>query len=179
MFSELGPCWVKRSYRMTEEEFWKLLNLILPYYPKKQASKKRKRRMKSDCCPNKKIPQSLRLSAALRYFAGGCPIDIMSSHGIGFNDVYNSVWRIIDAINTCPKLAIRFPTCHEQQQQIASKFNAKSSVEFDNCAGCIDGMMIWTSKPNERVLRLAKLGCKKFFCGRKKVWTQSTNNLRP
>ena len=168
IFSELGPYWTKRSYRMTENEFWKLHNLIVRYYPKKPVSRKRKRRKLSDCCPNKKIQKSLRLSAAIRYFAGGCPLDIMSSHGLGYNDVYNSVWGIIDAINSCPKLSIEFPKCHDEQRKIAAKFNLKSSVEFDNCTGCIDGMLIWTSKPNSNVLKLAKLGCKKFFCGRKK-----------
>ena len=40
IFKELGPYWVKRSYRMTEDEFWKLFNIIHPYYPKSNKSKR-------------------------------------------------------------------------------------------------------------------------------------------
>ena len=40
IFSELGPYWVKRSYIMTEDEFWKLFNLIHPYYPKNNKRKR-------------------------------------------------------------------------------------------------------------------------------------------
>ena len=42
IFSELGPIYTRRSYRMTENEFWKLYSLIAPYYPKKK-NRKRKR----------------------------------------------------------------------------------------------------------------------------------------
>ena len=38
---------------------------------------------------------------------------------------------------------------------------------FDNCVGCIDGVLIWTSKPSIISLLLSKLG-KKFLCGQKK-----------
>ena len=34
--------------------------------------------------------------------------------------------------------------------------------------GCIDGILIWTNKPSKLYLSSAKLGPKKFFCGRKK-----------
>ena len=76
----------------------------------------------------------------------------MSLHGIGFNDVYGSVWVITDAINTCPKLNFEFPTYHEKQKEIVAGFKQKSGVDFDNCAGCIDGMLIWISKPSKYIL---------------------------
>ena len=94
----------------------------------------------------------------------------MSSHGIGYNDVYHSVWRITDAINLCPKLGITFPTCHEEQKNIVSKFKLKSTMGFENCVGCIDGVLIWTSKSSIISLLVAKLGCNKFFCGQKKCF---------
>ena len=110
--------------------------------------------------PNEKIATSFRLSISIRYFACGCPLDIMSSHGVGFNDVYNSIWEIVDAINLCPQITIKFPTYHQKQQYIAKMFSKKSSVGFDNCGGCIDGVLIWTSKPTKSVLKQSGLGCK-------------------
>ena len=31
------------------------------------------------------------------------------THGVGYNEVYKSVWEIVDAINACPKLQMKFP----------------------------------------------------------------------
>jgi hypothetical protein len=36
---------------------------------------------------------------ALRFFSGGCPYDIMITHGVSLASVYDSVWGVVDAIN--------------------------------------------------------------------------------
>ena len=59
VFRELGPYWVKPSYIMTEDDFWKLFNLIHPYYPIRQTKNKRKRTWKTDNYANKQNPKSL------------------------------------------------------------------------------------------------------------------------
>ena len=38
---------------------------------------------------------------------------------------------------------------------------------FNNCAGCLDGILIWTHKPSKPELEKLGIGGKKFFCGRK------------
>ena len=91
------------------------------------------------------ISMTLRLSIAIRYFAGGSPLDLMTSHGVGYSDVYSSIWMIVNMINTCPTLSIEFPSCFKQRE-FAREFERKSSVGFDNCVGCIDGILIWTNK---------------------------------
>ena len=88
------------------------------------------------------------MSIAIRYFAGGSPCDLMSSHGVGYSDVYRSIWLIVDAINLCPDLSISFPS-HSKQRVFAREFEKKSSVGFNNCIGCIDGILIWTNKPSK------------------------------
>ena len=75
---------------------------------------------------------------------------------------------IVDAINQCPSFVIDFPTDHREQQKIAARFETKLSVSFNNCVGAVDGLLIWTAKPTKQILEQAGLGCKKFFCGRKK-----------
>ena len=45
------------------------------------------------------ISMTLCFSIAIRYFAGGSPFDLMSSHGVGYSDVYRSIWIIVDMIN--------------------------------------------------------------------------------
>ena len=150
---------IRKLYRMTQESFMTLLSLLEPTL----ANRKRKR----GATPNGEISPASRLSQAIRYFAGGDPADIMLTHGVAYMEVYNSVWKVVDAINSCPELQITFPHNHAIQQEIANAFKAKSEVGFDNCVGCIDGMLLWTNKPNKRTLECAKIGAKKFFCGRK------------
>ena len=151
---------IRKLYRMSQESFWTLHSLLEPTL----LNRKRKR----GATPNGDVSSVSRLSQALHYFAGGEPADIMQTHGVAYMEVYNSVWKVVDAVNSCPELQFTFPHNHALQQQIAAAFKAKSDVAFDNCVGCIDGMLVWTNKPNKkRVLERAKLGPRKFFCGRK------------
>ena len=82
---------------MNVRTFRVLFNHIEPYMKKRKKRKRGK-------TPNGDIGPSSRLSMALRWFAGGEPIDIMQTHGVGYDEVYNSVWEIVDAINACPQL---------------------------------------------------------------------------
>lgn len=77
----------------------------------------------------------------------------------------------MDANNSCPKLSIAFPKSHNEQRKIVAKFRGKLPVNFDNCTACIDGMLIWKSRPNSHELALAKLGCKIFSVEGKNIWT--------
>ena len=105
---------------------------------------------------------------ALRGFAGGDLADIFQVHGVGYDQVYISVWEVVDAINQCPDLQIAFPTDHQAQILIAEGFKKKSRVDFETCVGCIDGMLVWINKPNQQSTIETGVGPKKFFCGRKK-----------
>ena len=123
IFSELGPHYVRKSYRMDEIHFWKLYNLLKPH----NRYKKRKR-SKQGSTPNGEIPFTLRLSIAIRYFAGGSPYDLMSSHGVGYSDVYRSIWLIVDTINICPNLSISFPT-RSKQRVFAREFEKNHPLD--------------------------------------------------
>lgn len=163
IFAKLGQRFIRKCYRMSEESFWKLHQMLKPYI------RENKERSHGGATPNGDVPSEARLSMALRWFAGGEAADIFLNHGVGYGEVYTSVWRITDAINLCPSLQIRFPTDHQEQQEIADAFKKKSKVaRFGGCVGCIDGMLVWTNKPSKRNLEAVGIGPKKFFCGRKK-----------
>ena len=157
IFKELGPYYVRRSYRMSEVHFCNLRDLISPCIIKHKRTSNR-RKCGRENAPNGIIHSSVRLSIAIHYFSGANPCNLMSSHGVGYTDVYRSVWSIVDAINRCPYFQISHPTCHQKQKEIASGFRLKSWVGLDNSAGAIDGMLIWTNKPSQKVLEKAKLG---------------------
>ena len=81
------------------------------------------------------------MSCALRYFADGSPYDIAISHDISVQQVYTSVWRVVDAIHNTPSLDIIFLDYNEQEL-IAGRFKKKSIAKFDGVVGCIDDMLL-------------------------------------
>ena len=50
-----------------------------------------------------------------------------------------------------------------EQEKIAQGFKKKSWVGFDNCVGCIDGMLVWINKPSKKSLMQTMVGPKIFF----------------
>ena len=117
--------------------------------------------------PNGKISTEIRLATALRYFAGGSYLDISISHGISKTDVYRSVWAVVHATNISPSLQFRFPTTSEECKSTAYDLTFRSKAGFDNCVGCIDGMLLWTEKPFQKHCEKVGVDSGKFYCGRK------------
>jgi hypothetical protein len=117
--------------------------------------------------PNGPITPSVRLACALRYFAGGSPYDIMTTYQIGYTDTVNSIWYVVEAINTHADFNISYPSDHGEQRAIADGFRRVSAANFGCCAGAIDGILIWIHKPSEK--ECENVGCSsgKFFCSRK------------
>jgi hypothetical protein len=113
------------------------------------------------------ISTETRLSAAIRYFAGGRPEDIAISHGIAHLKVFYSCWKVVDAVGKCKELAICFPEDHNKQKEMAAAFKAKSAAAIDCCVGAVDGMLFWIERPSAADCEIAHCGSKKFFCGRK------------
>jgi len=164
IMDELGPYYVRRAYRMHSVDFDKLYSLLQSFLgsPNQTADNKLKG------AKNRSITGELRLSVALRHFAGGRPEDISLVHGISHSEVFNSIWKVVDAVNKCPELAFKYPESHVEQQLIADGFKSKSFPGFSVCAGAIDCMLIWIEKPNAEQCRISQVGEKKWFCGRKK-----------
>jgi hypothetical protein len=113
------------------------------------------------------IPAYVWLACALRYFAGGSPYDIMSIYGVSHTIILDSVRCVVEATNQVVEFYIEYPKSRFEQKKIAKGFEEKSYVGFSNCAGCVDGVLIWTHKPSEKDASLAGVGQKKFLCGQK------------
>ena len=166
MWSELGSC-ARRAYRMRLHTLKRLHSILEPFL-KEEFDVKDRARGKT---PNGEIPTILRLSAAIRFFAGGSIYDIMLSHGIGKQSVYNSAYGVVDAVNNCPSLdlnadGVKFPS-HEEQKIIAAGFREKSGADFDKIILALDGMLVWTIQPTIKDCRRIKMGARVFHCYRK------------
>jgi DDE superfamily endonuclease len=91
----------------------------------------------------------------------------MSQYCISYTMVMASVWQVVAAVNSLPEFFIEYPEDEATQQAIAALFCDASVVNFDNCAGAIDGILIWMTKPSDLDAEKAGLGTKKLYCGRK------------
>ena len=132
----------RRRYRMNKDAFWTLLDIIERHLP--STGEKRKR----GAVPNGPISKAARLSMAIRFFAGGDPLDIAEMHGVGEDEPMTSVWDVVDAIHKASELDIKFPETHMEQTESMLQFKEKSSIDIDCCVGAIDGMLIWMNKPS-------------------------------
>ena len=50
---------------------------------------------------------------------------------------------------------------------MAYDFTFQSKAGFDNCVGCINGMLLWTEKPFQKHCEKVGVDSEKFYCGRK------------
>jgi hypothetical protein len=112
------------------------------------------------------ISSKIRLSIALRYFAGGSVYDIMLVHGVSLVSIYVSMWGVVDAINSTPELDFHFPN-HEQQQEIATGFCRQSGARSNNVVGVIDGLVVCTLMPCLSECLFMNCGQANFQCHQK------------
>jgi len=54
--------------------------------------------------------------------------DILISHGVSCMEAYYSIWEVIDAVNEIESFDISYPSCHNEQEQIAAEFEKNLNV---------------------------------------------------
>ena len=164
IFCPLGKYMFRRAYRMNKASFYKLHSILKPrldaiFFPKNGGKKDPKDSPYL-------ISTKLRMSIAIRYFAGGCPYDIMLTHGVSYTSIYRSVWGVVDAVNSTKELEFSFPS-HAEQRKNAAGFYEMSGAMFNNVIGALDGLLIWITKPSFSWCRKSKCGEAQYKCHRK------------
>jgi hypothetical protein len=89
----------------------------------------------------------------------------MAKYGISKKSVWESIWAVVEAVNSLYEFIIEYPDSEEVQLKIACKFQSVSEVNFSNCAGAIDDILIWILKALEEDAATAGCGRWKLFCG--------------
>ena len=112
---------------------------------------------------NGTISNMTRIACALQYFCGASAYDLMANFDISHPEVMKSVWFVVDAINQVDEFRIQYPSDNDTQQRIADEYACLSGIGFPNCAGCVDGLLIWIEKPSEEEAKRAGIGRKKIF----------------
>jgi hypothetical protein len=175
VFNSMGPRIFRSAFCMTLDSFWRLHSILLPYictatdamsgYERKGGRNGGNYSLPP--IPNGPITSSIHLGAALRYFAGGSAYDIICVFGISYSEVLSSVWIVVDAINNCPDFEISYPKTIKEQRSIAAGFESASTPGIRNCAGAIDGILIWMLKPSLEEAKKTGVDQKRYLCGRK------------
>ena len=98
---------------------------------------------------NGPVSTSVGLACSLHYFASGWPYDIMAKYGHSHASMFESIWGVVEAVNSWDEFSIEYPASETAQLKIACKFENVSEVKFNNCAGAIDGILIWILKPSK------------------------------
>lgn len=161
--AELGDTYFHRAYRMSYTDFQHFFFLLQPDLVRVMTRSARTN------APNGVIPLKSCLAIAIRYFSGGCPYDISVVYGVSHSVVLESVDYVIDAVNssTSEWFKLEYPDDHDDQNDIAQGFKARSTAGFGNCPGCIDGMLVWIHKPSDAECEKTGVDSAKYFCGRK------------
>ena len=107
------------KFQTDKDSFWRLYNHLQPSldstFTKEKASPK----------ANNTIHTSLRLAAALQFFAGGLYLDIFMDMGVGLTSLYDSIWAVVNAVNSYLVLKIKFPNKTEQKE-ITCRFKKRA-----------------------------------------------------
>jgi hypothetical protein len=175
-FACLGPAGFRRIYRMYYESFCKLHTMLQPGMDRiiRRLQLERPRRhtpdnrnqvnMKPPPVVNGPITTSIRLGIALWFFKGCPSYDVHDIFGVSHAAVIESIWIVVQAINEYVPFDLEYPADHNKQFKIAQGFRAVSSVDFNNCAGAIDGILVWIHKPTAAQAEISGIGQQKFYC---------------
>mmetsp|Transcript_29698 Transcript_29698/g.45540 ORF Transcript_29698/g.45540 Transcript_29698/m.45540 type:complete len:150 (+) Transcript_29698:60-509(+) len=90
LLDKYGHSNFERAYRMSYDSFQSLHSIL-------ENSLLKSTNKTGGLAP---IASEIRLTAALQYFAVGSVWDIMISHALSRTETYNSVWAVVDLVNT-------------------------------------------------------------------------------
>jgi hypothetical protein len=146
--SFLAPEEFKRVYRLSLTGFKRLLQLT---YNDLRSNSKFVRKSVQPVSPQ------IHLAMALRFLAGGNVNDIWLRFGVSRSEMYNYVWRTVDAINKRIKVGVDFSDI-VALEELESGFAAKSTGQIiRGCVGAIDGIQITFVHLNLHLDKLLKV----------------------
>ena len=127
-----------------ENEFQETYKLTIPKFKEMAANLDTwldLQKSKAVSSSGSSVPAELRLSMALRFFAGGHVKDIIHMHGVHKSTFYKSVWEVVDFLNET--IPLSFPLYNRVKlEEIAKGFSIKTNGAITKCVGALDGIAI-------------------------------------
>jgi hypothetical protein len=125
----LGARYFQRAYRMTYESFLFLHEKLSSGIAKAVDDGRHYKQMggrggnyKPPPVRNGPVSTCVRLACTLQYFAGGLPYDITAKYGIFHAAVLESIWVVVEAVNSYDEFIIEYPASEIAQSKIACEF---------------------------------------------------------
>ena len=132
---------VKRHLRMSIKSFDKLLSLIRADIVSNNV--------RGESHGGIIIPE-IQLFCCLRWLAGGSYLDVLCLTRISQASFYRISYNVIEAINQCPQLQIKFPSTENECKVLSCGFeNHSYDGAINNCIGAIDGYLIKIHTPTK------------------------------
>jgi hypothetical protein len=130
-----------KKYRMSEEAFNNLVQILTPFLHRGDTAQSRKR------CSEEIYPEIF-VAIGLRYLAGGAYDDIREAYGVSVPGFYYCRNRFFKAVLKADVLAIHVPDDPEKWESIRLKFHERSEEGIiRGCVGAIDGFFQPTKCP--------------------------------
>ena len=110
------------------------------------------------------ISTSVRLAAALRFFAGASYLDIYPTYGMSRTSFYEIVHSVVDAINE--EFQVSFPmTNRNELEEMADEHDSylAHGNPLKGCVGAIDGLCVRIKRPGKDVPNAASFWNRKGF----------------
>lgn len=127
---------------MDKEHFNELLTILLQHLEHSQAQGVGRGGI---------ISPEWMLASTIRWLAGGSIFATMDATEMARSTAYARIEEIINAINACRGLRVRFPKNTEEIQRTASAFRYRSSNSaMEKCLAAVDGLLIRRQKPTSK-----------------------------
>lgn len=89
---------------------------------------------------------------------------MVSLYGMSHTILFDTVWQVVEAADNLEEFKFLYPECQRLKEAIAHGFAALNDNPLTNCAGAVNGVLIWTNKAIENDTFVARLGDGKFNC---------------
>ena len=132
-----------QNFRMSPSTFKKLYGMLRPrlHIPSRSRGMTR----------NSPIHPGMALLGCLRWLAGGSIHEVRRVVGCSRSAAFALVGAVLDAINECRRLRVRWPRTPEERWKVAAGFREKSlKYIIRRCLGAVDGITIKMKKPGKR-----------------------------
>eukprot|EP00951_Prasinocladus_malaysianus_P004139 scaffold29253_cov31-Prasinocladus_malaysianus.AAC.2 len=132
----------KRRYKVSKARFAEIANNIRSLVEAENHHQARRSSGSS-------VSAEIKLSAFLRYLAGGHYLDIVDMHGISESTFYQLLTDVPRAINEVYSDEIAFPMEDPQKlEELSQGFYQRSGQTMAGIVGALDGVVLLISKPS-------------------------------
>ena len=135
---------------MSRETFAKFCEIVRPSVPARDMGQFRRCTGHEEGKENVEPPSlEVELAFTIRWLAGGQITDLMLVYNVPRVSMYESIWKMIDSINTAMK--VEFPTDTTSLRKLEAGFRRSDYPFWRGQVGAIDGVLFPTRNPGADV----------------------------